>query len=271
MSVLLTVAFATVTQFQPTCSWDNPGANPYRGSTSAAIERYQDIPEQVRRTLIRRMKERQSDDQVSITRDAIVGKHLYEPAIRDMHFGSASVCTSVTRSKWAEHRQEPAAVYCVGEYCILVPRICGNVSRITRLPASRTAPPAAAPTAPASAQRELTGTLKQRDLGLADATPAEQAEPDDTEQKARERARTRVTEVFDLVQQSADAAPQQASIDGGDERDRDGQFGWHPQWPKDRDDDDYYAPPAPVPEADSWAMLLAGLGVLGAIARRRRK
>ena len=27
---------------------------------------------------------------------------------------------------------------------------------------------------------------------------------------------------------------------------------------------------APVPEAETWAMLLAGLGLVGAIARRRR-
>eukprot|EP01030_Chromulinospumella_sphaerica_P023994 gene23994-24054_t len=90
MSAFLTLALAAATQFQPTCSWDRPGANPYTGSTRAAIERYTDIPEQVRRTLIRRMEERQSDDQVRITRDAIVGKNQYEPAIRYMHFGAAS-------------------------------------------------------------------------------------------------------------------------------------------------------------------------------------
>jgi len=169
MSVFLTVALAAATQFQPTCSWDRPGANPYTGSTSAAIERYTDIPEQVRRTLKRRMDEHLSDDRVSITRDAIVGKNQYEPAIRDMHFGAASVCATVTRSKWSENRQEPGAVYCVGEYCILVPRICGNISRITRLPAPHAAGTGAAPAAPASAQRDLGDRINARDLGLADA------------------------------------------------------------------------------------------------------
>lgn len=269
MSVFLTVAMAAATQFQPTCSWDRPGANPYTGSTSAAIERYTDIPEQVRRTLKRRMDEHLSDDRVTITRDAIVGKNQYEPAIRDMHFGAASVCSTVTRSKWSPTRQEPGAVYCVGEYCILVPRICGNISRITRLPAPRTAhAPAAAPAAPAAAQRDLGNSLKARDLGLADATPPESAEPDDEASKARDRARGNVTEVFEAIQQAEDA---NEALAGGDDRDHNGQFGRRPGWPKDHDDsDDGYFPASPVPEADAWAMLLAGLGVLGVFMRRRR-
>lgn len=268
MSVFLTVALAAATQFQPTCSWDRPGANPYTGSTSAAIERYTDIPEQVRRTLKRRMDEHLSDDRVSITRDAIVGKNQYEPAIRDMHFGAASVCATVTRSKWSENRQEPGAVYCVGEYCILVPRICGNISRITRLPAPHAAGTGAAPAAPASAQRDLGDRINARDLGLADAPPPESTDPDDETSKARDRARGNVTEVFEAIQQAEDA--NQALADG-DDHNHDGQFGRRPGWPKDHNgiDDDYF-PTSPVPEADSWAMLLAGLGVLGLLLRRRR-
>ncbi|MBY0557706.1 MAG: PEP-CTERM sorting domain-containing protein, partial [Burkholderiaceae bacterium] len=30
-------------------------------------------------------------------------------------------------------------------------------------------------------------------------------------------------------------------------------------------------PPSPVPEADSWAMLLAGLGLLGVVSRWRAR
>lgn len=270
MSVFLTLALAAATQLQPTCSWDRPGANPYTGSTSAAIERYTDIPEQVRRTLIRRMEERQSDDQVRITRDAIVGKNQYEPAIRYMHFGAASVCASVTRNQWSQERQEPGAVYCVGEYCILVPRICGNVSRITRLPAARTASAPATPAAPAAAQRDLGEALNARDLGLADAAPREASPADDEDQQVRDRARGKVTEVIELVEQ---AAASEAAVAGIDDNDQDGLYGRRPLWPKDPNDgsDGGYYPPAPVPEADSWAMLLAGLGVLGLAHRRRRQ
>lgn len=268
MSVFLTVALAAATQLQPTCSWDRPGANPYTGSTSAAIERYTDIPEQVRRTLKRRMEEHQPDDRVMITRDAIVGKNQYESTIRDMHFGAASVCATVTRSKWQEQRQEPAAVYCVGKYCILVPRICGNISRITRLSTPPTVAAATAtPAAPAKAERNLGGALNSRDLGLADATPQDNTSLDDEEQRARDRARGNVTEVFELIQKAEDA---NVAIAGEDDSGRNGQFGRRPGWPKDHDDIDDYHPPSPVPEADTWAMLLAGLGVLGVILRRRR-
>ncbi|WP_374359716.1 MHFG family PEP-CTERM protein [Pseudoduganella danionis] len=263
MSVFLSVALAAATQFQPACSWDRPGANPYTGSTSAAIERYTDIPEQVRKTLKRRMEEHQSDDQVVITRDAIVGKNQYETTIRDMHFGAASVCASVTRSKWSERRQEPAAVYCVGEHCILVPRICGNVSRITRLPSTRTAH-AAPPATPASPERKLGDSLNARDLGLADAAPPEEIPLDEAEQHERERAYARANQVLDAMPQADDA---QASTDAGD---RDGQYGHRPYWPNDHHDNTGpILPASPVPEADSWAMLLAGLGVVGYAARRR--
>src|SRR5471032_992652 len=165
MSILFAVTLAAVSTVQPSCSWDRPGVNPYTGKTAAAIDRYTDIPASVRSTLKRRMEEGQSDDKVTITRDGINGKNQYDPAIRDMHFGAASVCATVTRSKWSEKRQEPGAVYCVDQHCILVPKICGNVSRINRLPAVAKAPGAAA-VAPAVAK--LGDKLGAKDLGLAD-------------------------------------------------------------------------------------------------------
>lgn len=142
MSIVLAVALASIAHVEASCSWDHPGANRYRGTASAAIDRYPDIPDQVRATLKRRMAENQPDDRVSITRDAITGRNRYAAEIRDMHFGAASLCRTVTRSGWSARRSEPAAVYCVGRHCILVPRICGNVSRITRLESEPEAQPA---------------------------------------------------------------------------------------------------------------------------------
>jgi hypothetical protein len=296
MSVLLTVALAAATHFQPSCSWDQPGVNPYKGSSAAAIERYTDIPEQVRNTLKRRIAEHQSDDQVRITRDAIVGKNQYEPGIRDMHFGAASVCGSVTRSKWAEQRQEPGAVYCVGEHCVLVPRICGNISRITRLPAaSMSAPrpvgaPAAAPVAqnsaiaprpaarpqlaqgaaPAPVSSRLGDGFGARDTGKAVATPQESATPGDDDQD-RHRAPGRVAQVVEIVQQPGDS--ESTPFADNDDGDRNGLPGRLPGWPNNdgHNDGGPVIPPSPVPEADSWAMLLAGLAVVGALACRRAR
>jgi len=255
MPLLLAVTLAA--SIQPTCSWDNPGHNPYTGGAAAAIDRYTDLPEAVRSTLKRRMAEGQSDDKVSITRDHIAGKYQYDPAIRDMHFGRASVCTSVTRDKWAETRNEPGAVYCVGEHCILVPRICGNVSRITR-----TAPAAIAKAQPKEDGREMQAPQEFADLGLADAPQREEIALDDPEELERRAARQRALDVVSEViseEELAEAA----------DKSRFGLFGRR----ADFEDDEFLLPNTvtPVPEADTWAMLLAGLGLLGWQARRRAR
>lgn len=258
MPLLLAVTLAAA--IQPSCSWDNPGHNPYTGGAAAAIDRYADIPEAVRSTLKRRLAEGQSDDKVSITRDHIAGKYQYDPAIRDMHFGRASVCASVTRDKWAETRNEPGAVYCVGEHCILVPRICGNVSRITR-----TAPAAVAAKAPAKqASRELEAPQEFADLGLADAPAREATELDEMERAERSAANRRALDALDA------AALTEEELAAEADKSRFGLFGRHGIY---GEDDDMMLPHdiAPVPEADTWAMLLAGLGLVGWQARRRAK
>ncbi|RFP19084.1 MULTISPECIES: MHFG family PEP-CTERM protein [unclassified Duganella] len=263
MSILFAVTLAAVSTVQPSCSWDRPGVNPYTGQTAAAIDRYTDIPAAVRSTLKRRMEEGQSDDKVTITRDGISGKNQYDPAIRDMHFGAASVCATVTRSKWSAQRQEPGTVYCVDQHCILVPKICGNVSRINRVPAVAKAPAAVPPVA-----AKLGDKLGDKDLGLADADPQEPEELSEEELAKRDAQQRRVAsnatkpnrqpgglEVFDL---SDDGTPDPLA-DGG-------VFPLPGPFP---DNGDGAFVPTPVPEADTWAMLLAGLGLLGVVARRR--
>jgi hypothetical protein len=257
MSTLLAIALAAA--IQPTCSWDRPGQNPYTGGTEAAIDRYTDIPAAVRGTLKRRMAEGQSDDQVEITRDAISGKRQYGAQIRDMHFGRASVCGTVTRAKWAADRVEPAAVYCVGEHCVLVPKICGNVSRITRgAPAvadANSTAGAAPATGVASAGDEAAnpdGIQQFDDISLADAplhdAPMELAP---WEEGADADAR-RLLGDLDLLL--------------NDEYGRNYAFGNHGHG-HDGGDDEFI--PAPVPEPETWAMLLGGLGLMAWMARRR--
>ncbi|MBV6319592.1 MHFG family PEP-CTERM protein [Duganella violaceipulchra] len=263
MSILFAVTLAAVSTVQPSCSWDRPGVNPYTGKTAAAIDRYTDIPASVRSTLKRRMEEGQSDDKVTITRDGISGKSQYDPAIRDMHFGAASVCTTVTRGKWSEKRQEPGAVYCVDQHCILVPKICGNVSRITRLPAAAKAPAAAPPAA-----ANLGDQMGAKDLGLADA---EQHEPEELSEEALAERELRKLQVTDraskLRRQPGGLETIKLNDEDVPELLADG--GAFPLLPPLRDDSDG-AIPLPVPEADTWAMLLAGLALLGVTARRRR-
>lgn len=258
MSVLLAAALAAA--IQPTCSWDRPGQNPYTGSPAAAIDRYTDIPAAVRSTLKRRIEERQADDSVTITRDAIAGKSDYDPAIHDMHFGAASVCASVTRSKWAASRAEPAAVYCVGEHCILVPRICGNVSRISKLA------PKSPAVAAASAADEQAPVPQFADISLIDpevldkdgSTPLDNFDPDANNNRKTLRASGNNGGVEEFV------ASDELNLDSlADEYARRNAFG--------NGLDGIYGIHTAVPEADTWAMLLGGLGLMGWAARRRAK
>ena len=144
------------------CSWNRPGADPFMGDVVAAVDRYPDIAPQVREELKARMRARQYDEIVVISRDAIRGKGNYNARISDMHFGPGRVCRNVTRSGWSEQMQERGLVYCVQGQCILVPTICRNVSRITQVsasapPAAGAAPGGAAPVAAAPAAPEAAG------------------------------------------------------------------------------------------------------------------
>ncbi|GGY00999.1 PEP-CTERM sorting domain-containing protein [Massilia dura] len=121
---------------QPVCSWDRPGVDRYRGTPAAALANYRDIPAADRAVLARRIAAGTPDDTVRISRNAIAGHHAYESGIADMHFGTGRMCRTVTRAKWAPARQEPAAVYCVNDECVLVPEVCGNVSRVRRITTS---------------------------------------------------------------------------------------------------------------------------------------
>ncbi|WP_180979582.1 MHFG family PEP-CTERM protein, partial [Janthinobacterium sp. AD80] len=114
------------------CSWNRPGVDPYMGDVVGAVDRYTDIAPQVREQLKERMRARQYDEIVVISRDAIRGKGNYNARISEMHFGPGRVCRNVTRAGWSDQMQERGLVYCVQGQCILVPTVCRNVSRITQ-------------------------------------------------------------------------------------------------------------------------------------------
>ena len=228
---LLASALAASLVLSATCSWNRPGVDPYRGDAAGALSHYTEIPLAERRLLLRKIAAATPDDNVRIGRDSIAGAREYDPVIRDMHFGRRRLCGTVDRSGWQAARSEPAAVYCAGEHCILVPRICGNVSRVSRRPAPAPPRPRPArvevievprpPWQPASHPLDWALGIE---LGLQDSTPPDDDEDDD------------------------DPPPRPIALPdpGGPSP-----WAWNPGTPVQA-----------VPEASTWAMLVAGIGVL---------
>jgi len=113
------------------CSWNNPGSNQYTGQVPDAVYSYTDIPRQIQDKLYGRMFRRDYDDIVRIGVRTISGAYDYKD-LRQMHFAGNKLCNKVDRSKWFG-RLERGLIYCEQEYCLIVPIICHNVSRITRI------------------------------------------------------------------------------------------------------------------------------------------
>lgn len=151
MSFLIAATLAASAATLPTCSWDRPGVNPFMGNVVASVDRYTDIPEPVRATLKKRMAARQYDEIAAIKRDTIEGRHRYSD-LREMHFGQGQICRTVTRSNWTPANEERGLVYCESGHCLIVPTVCRNVSRVTRLPEQKAAAASAGavPAAPAA-------------------------------------------------------------------------------------------------------------------------
>ena len=135
----------TITLAIAACSWASPGADPYTGPVPAAVEAYADIPAPVRAKLRQRMTAHDYDDFAAIKRDSISGAHQYTD-LRAMHFGSGRLCSTVDRTAWPAEHVERGIVYCEAEHCIIVPTVCRNVARVTRLK-PKPEPAAKAPTA----------------------------------------------------------------------------------------------------------------------------
>jgi hypothetical protein len=116
------------------CDWNNPGNNPFMGELPAAVSKYTEIPSEDRAKIIKAMETRKYDDIVLISRTAILGSFAYSPKITNMHFGNGSVCKTIDRSKWKDSHFERALTYCSGEYCVIVPTVCRNVSIVHKNP-----------------------------------------------------------------------------------------------------------------------------------------
>lgn len=117
------------------CDWSQPGADRYTGTAEAAIRAFADIPPDVQTALIRKHAARQWTARVDIRRDSIKGDDGAEyVGLRDMHFGSAGkVCAQVDRSKWGDDMVRGGLVYCAYETCVIQPADCSNWARVDRI------------------------------------------------------------------------------------------------------------------------------------------
>ena len=128
--VMATVVAATAASG---CSWAHPGANPYRGDPTSALADFA-MADDTRRRLRALMAAHHYTDVATITRDDIVGQQHYDD-LREMHSGHGQTCHgAVDRSAWSDQVQERGLVYCAGDTCVIVPTICNNVSLVTRKP-----------------------------------------------------------------------------------------------------------------------------------------
>ena len=257
------------------CSWDRPGVNPFMGDVVGAVDRYQDIPPEVRARLKARMAKREYDDIVSIKRDSIDGQagQQYSNVISDMHFGTHQVCRSVTRASWTAAMQERGLVYCESGRCILVPTICRNVSRVSRKgvsPEHADAPDDAGPIAevpalPADPSRALAidnepsfaePLAHLRDAGPVGAVPGIFGGPFEGETAAPGGGAPPLVSGPIPGFPGGSSAAASGPSDGG------------------------FVPPSPpppivgglttpVPEPQAWALMVLGLGALAFVAKRR--
>ena len=250
MSLILGLALAAALTSKPDCSWDRPGLHPFMGDVVQAVDRYKDIAPEVRNRLKQRMQKREYDDIASIRRDSIEGKFSYEPSLRGMHFGNGSVCAQVSRTKWTAAAQERGLVYCEKNQCIIVPTVCRNVSRITR----RAGPDNSAATAavlPAVVVIDVpVPPLPPEQAGTyLPVSSVTNTEPDFSGGRAFQSFQGAGSTFAGIG--AARIAP---DLLGG------------AATPNPVADP---APPtSPVPEPGTWAMLLAGLGLLAALRRR---
>lgn len=116
------------------CDWNEPGRNPYTGTGVMAVLGYSDIPIPQRITLAARVGfGTHVVDRITIYRDRIESDRglIYANELRGMYFGDGKRCESVTRERWPPGHGEPAYVYCFHDYCVAVPKVCGNVVRVT--------------------------------------------------------------------------------------------------------------------------------------------
>jgi len=252
MSLLVAAVLAASTAVLPTCSWDSPGARPFMGDVVAAVDGYSDIPAPVRAALKQRMARRDYDDIAVIRRDTIVGKHRYGAELRDMHFGSGQVCRTITRSKWGTSAEERGLVYCEGDHCVIVPTVCRNVSRVTRVAPERTAQASPLPVVPVPATETAELAFEPPAAGRSFAQQADPAQP------------AALPGLAPGIAPGVSGVAPPGDADGGPRL-----TPQDPWVPGPSFSGSLPPPVVPIPEPGTWALWLLGLAGVGAAVRRR--
>ncbi|MCV2369242.1 MHFG family PEP-CTERM protein [Roseateles oligotrophus] len=115
-----------------TCDWHPSSQAAFEGPLAPLVERFQDIPIELRERLKRRIEEHQFDEVVAIQRDAIIGKQHYGDLISGLQAGVGSSCSQPSREQWSESTRELALSYCEGGYCVLITINGHHFARMSR-------------------------------------------------------------------------------------------------------------------------------------------
>jgi hypothetical protein len=111
------------------CSWANPGAHPYGGTASAALDRLAGhFSTHQLQALHQAVAARQWTDVVQVSRDSILGALPWRPMVEMMNFDTGRLCAQVDRSMWAADMVLGAIVYCApgAAPCVAWFAICRN-------------------------------------------------------------------------------------------------------------------------------------------------
>ena len=276
MSLVLSTLLVASSVTLPSCSWDRPGVDPYVGEIEAAVDRYRDIPSEVRARLKEKMRKRAYDDIATITRDTIEGRQRYSN-LRDMHFGQGRICREVTRAKWGPRAIERGLVYCEGEHCLIVPTVCRNVSRVTpdlldvQTAHGREDPPESTPAAGTkmlTGQRFVDGSdpVQARALAAAEPPPADGSDPLPAPPLAGEPPLVDGSPPLQARALAGESSPEEGRLRPPTSATVPGRLNPSVDWTPTP-----LAPVTPVPEPSTWTLMALGMGLVGTAARRRRQ
>lgn len=253
---IITAALATLLAFACApapardCDWHIPGANPYTGDPAVAIGKLVEIPPATRAILAyRALKPLTYDDVVYITRDeirSVRSTREYHPDIMRMNEGGGAICDTVSRKSWSQDHVESAIIFCEDGYCVGRISVCDNWAIFRRV---RGAGPIAA-----------AGLVHADGVQLAGVLPISAPLPGSSPAAGvpGERAALHVVPVSEMYWLYGSP--------GGD--------GWWTGgglWPVVVPGvPGSVAPVSPIPEAPTWAYLLAGIAAGGVVLSRRR-
>lgn len=131
---LAAAAIVSTVTVDPVCVWNDRGLHRVTVPVSTLVDNYVDIPKDTRDKLKRRIDKHQYDEMVVIDRDGIRSDLFTYTGMTYMHFGTGKrVCGEVKTDHWAPGDLERAMVYDADGYVLIVPTVCSNLARVTRL------------------------------------------------------------------------------------------------------------------------------------------